>query len=64
MILGHSILHWLLLAIVAIIVFFIAQWLIPIIFGLVSVDIPHHIVNMLALLLAIGVLVGGWRSLP
>ncbi len=63
MILGRSIITWLILALVAICVFFLASWLIPLLFGLVGVAIPPHIVNILALLLAIGVVWGGygWR---
>ncbi len=63
MILGRSIITWLILALVAICAFVLAVWLIPLLFGLVGVAIPPHIVNILALLLAIGVLWGGygWR---
>ncbi len=63
MILGRSIITWLILALVAICVFILAVWLLPLLFGLVGVAIPPHIVNILALLLAIGVVWGGygWR---
>ena len=62
MIFGRSILFWLIVGLVAVCIFFLSQWLIPLIFGLVGFDIPNHIVNVLALLLAIAVLVGGWGS--
>lgn len=64
MIFGRAILFWIVIFLVAICIFFLAQWLIPILFGLVGVDIPGHITNILALLLAIGVVVGGWRGWP
>ncbi len=60
MILGRSVIVWLLLAFVAICLFFIAQWLIPLLFGLVGVVIPRNIVNIFALLIAIGVFYGGY----
>ncbi len=60
MILGRSVIVWLLVAFVAICLFFIAQWLIPLLFGLVGVVIPRNIVNIFALLIAIGVFYGGY----
>jgi len=60
MILGRSVIHWLIVAVIAICVFFLAVWLIPLIFGLVGVSIPGNIVNILALLIALGVFYGGY----
>jgi len=60
MILGRSVIHWLIVAIIAICIFFVAQWLIPLVFGLVGVQIPPTIVNILALLIALGVFYGGY----
>lgn len=55
MLFGKSILAWIVLVLVAICVFFIVQWLLPLVFGLVGFAIPGRIVNVLALLVAIGV---------
>lgn len=60
MILGRSVISWLILAFIAICLFFVAQWLIPLLFGLVGVAIPLRIVNILALLIALGVGYGGY----
>lgn len=60
MILGRSVIHWLIVAVIAICIFFVAQWLIPILFGLVGVTIPGNIVNILALLIALGCFYGGY----
>ena len=58
---GNVVIGWLIGGLIAICVFFLAQWLIPMIFGLVGFDIPAHIVNILALLIAIGAFYGWWR---
>ncbi len=60
MILGRSVIVWLLLAFIAICIFFVAQWLIPLLFGLVGFVIPANIVNILAILIAIGVFYSGY----
>lgn len=60
MVLGKSIVYWLILAFIAICLFFVFQWLIPLVFGLVGFAIPAHIVNILALLIAAGVFYGGY----
>ena len=60
MLLGRSIIYWLLLALIAICIFFLAQWLIPMLFALVGFGMPAHIVNIFALLIAVGVFYGGY----
>lgn len=60
MLFGRSIVFWIVVAFIAICVFFVAQWLIPLLFGLVDVIIPAKIVNILAILVAAGVFYGGW----
>lgn len=64
MLLGRSIIHWLFFALVAACVFFVAQWLIPILFKLIGVDFPENIVNIFALLIALGFFYAGynWRN--
>jgi hypothetical protein len=60
MILGRSVIHWLILIFVAICVFILAKWLIPLVFGLLGVSIPDQIVIILSLLIALGCVWGGW----
>lgn len=60
MILGRSIIHWVVVILVAVLVFLLAMWLIPLLFGLVGIAIPPTIVTVIALLIAIGVVWGGY----
>ena len=64
MLLGRSVIFLLILVLVAICVFVIAQWAIPVLFALVDVVIPSRVVNILALLIALGVVYGGWNRPP
>lgn len=48
-------------AIAAVVVFLIVRWLLPLLFGLLSVPLPPEVVNGIALLVALGVFVYGWR---
>jgi hypothetical protein len=61
MLLGRSVLNWIFVGLVAVCVFLIAQWLIPVIFGKIGISIPDQIVNVLSLLLALGVVFWGYR---
>jgi hypothetical protein len=60
MLLGRPVIHWIVLAFVAVCVFILAKWLIPLIFGAIGVAIPDQIVLILSLLIALGVVWGGW----
>ncbi len=60
MFLGRSIVHWLVLVFVAICIFIIAKWLIPLVFGAIGVNIPDQIVLILSLLIALGWVYGGY----
>ncbi|GAC1648712.1 MAG: hypothetical protein NVS4B6_23650 [Mycobacterium sp.] len=60
MILGRSVIHWVILAFVAICVFFLAEWLIPLLFGAIGVDVPKNIVVILSALIALGCVFGGY----
>lgn len=60
MILGRSVIHWLLVIFIAICVFILAKWLIPLLFGLIGFAVPDQISTILALLIALGVVWGGW----
>ena len=66
MLLGRSVVHWIVVAIICVCVFILARWAIPLIFGAIGVAIPDQIVLVLALLIALGVLYGGYsyRSGP
>jgi putative effector of murein hydrolase LrgA (UPF0299 family) len=60
MILGRSVVHWIIVFIIAVCIFFVAQWLIPLIAGLIGLAVPGNIVNILALLIALGCFYGGY----
>jgi hypothetical protein len=66
MLLGRSVISWLILIFVAICVFILARWLIPLLFGALGVAIPDQIVTILSLLIALGVVFGGYsyRRVP
>jgi len=60
MILGRSVIHWVILLFVAVCVFVVARWLIPLLFGAVGFPIPDQIVTILSILIALGVVWGGY----
>jgi hypothetical protein len=64
MLLGRSVIHWIIVIFIAVCVFILARWAIPLLFGLVGVQIPDQIATILALLIALGCLYGGytWRG--
>jgi hypothetical protein len=66
MILGRSVIHWLIVLFIAVCVFFLAQYFIPLVFNLIGLHLPANIVNIFALLLAAGVIFGGYsyRATP
>lgn len=66
MLFGRSVIHWIIVLFIAVCVFILAKWAIPLLFGLVGVSIPDQIVVILSLLIALGVIYGGysWRGTP
>jgi hypothetical protein len=60
MIFGRSVIHWLFVIFIAICVFILARWLIPLLFGAVGINIPDQIVTILSLLIALGCFYGGY----
>jgi hypothetical protein len=66
MFLGRSIIHWIVLIFIAVCVFILAKWAIPLLFGLVGVAVPDQIATILSLLIAVGVIWGGYayRTAP
>jgi hypothetical protein len=54
------VIHSVVLAFIAVCVFILARWLIPLIFGAIGVAIPDQIVLVLALLIALGCVYGGY----
>ena len=55
---GYSLVVLILFALIAICIFVVAAWLIPVLFALVGFPIPARIANILALLIAFGVVYG------
>ena len=66
MFMGRSIIHWIILVFIAICVFILAKWAIPLLFALVGVAIPDQIATILALLIAVMCIWGGYsyRTTP
>jgi hypothetical protein len=60
MILGVSVIEWTIRIFVAVCVFILAKWAIPLLFSLVGVAVPDQISTILALLIAVGI-VWGWH---
>ena len=61
MILGRSVVYWILIAFVAVVVFLLGLELIPLLFRIVDVTLTQRLVKLLSLLIAIGVIwYGGW----
>jgi hypothetical protein len=57
---GRSVIHWVILLFVAVCVFILAKWAIPLLFGAVGFPIPDQIATILALLIALGCVYGGY----
>jgi hypothetical protein len=49
-------------ALIALLLFFLVEWLLPAILSLVGVGIPANIVTILALLVALVYFVGAWQG--
>lgn len=64
MLLGRSVISWVVIVFVAICVFIIARWAIPLLFSLVGFVVPLQIATVLALLIAVGVVYSGWTRFP
>lgn len=64
MLFGRSIITWIVLIVVGICLFILAKWLIPLLFGVVGIAIPDLISTVLALLIALGVIWGGYARGP
>lgn len=63
MIFGKSVVAFLVSLFIAICVFFLAQWAIPLVFGLVGFHMPDNIINIFSLLVAAGCFYWGvWRG--
>lgn len=61
MVAGRNILWWILVALVAVCVFIIFRWLVPVLFGAIGVSVPAQISAVLAFLIALAVVYGGYR---
>ena len=61
MILGRSAIHMVIVVFLAVVVYLLARELLPMLFGLVDVVLSATLVKLLALLIALGVVYGGWQ---
>ena len=48
MLFGRSVIHWIIVLFIAVCVFILAKWAIPLLFGLVGFQIPDQIATILA----------------
>ncbi len=55
-----SIIYWLVVLFLAVCVFFLCQYFIPLLFGLIGLKLPMNIVNIFSILIAAAVVFGGW----
>lgn len=55
-----AVIWWVIHIVIAVLIFFVVQWLLPALATLISVPIPSNIVTIIALLLALLYLAGGW----
>lgn len=63
MIAGNSWVSWLVSALLAVFTFLVLMWLIPLLAGLVGLEIPHVILVLFCLIAALLVLFNGyWRG--
>ncbi len=60
MLLGRSVIYWIVTILIAVCVFIVAKWAIPLLFALVGIMVPDQIATILALLIALGVVWGGY----
>lgn len=65
MLLGRSILFWIITAVVAVAVFLVLQWALPaVLIAIFGTAPPLTITNLLAFLIAIGIVLGAYRGVP
>jgi len=55
-----SIIYWLVVLFLAVCVFFLCQYFIPLLFNLIGLHLPPNIVNIFSILIAVAVVFGGW----
>jgi putative effector of murein hydrolase LrgA (UPF0299 family) len=55
-----NVIWWVIHIVIAVLIFFVVQWLLPKLAELIRVPIPDNIVAIIALLLALLYLAGGW----
>lgn len=54
------IVRWILIVLIAAIIFVIAKWAVPTLFQAVGITIPSNVAGAIALLIALLVVYGGW----
>ena len=60
MLFGRSVIHWIFTVFLAVCIFVLARYFIPLLFGLIGVGLPDQIATILALLCAVGFFYGGY----
>lgn len=55
-----NVVWWAIHIVIAVLIFFLVQWLLPALAALIGIPIPGNIVTIIALLLALLYLAGGW----
>jgi putative effector of murein hydrolase LrgA (UPF0299 family) len=55
-----NVVWWVIHIVIAVLIFFLVEWLLPALAGLLGVPIPGQIVTIIALLLALLYLAGGY----
>jgi uncharacterized membrane protein len=53
---------WIVHALIAVLLFFLVEWLLPLVLGLIGIAIPANIVTILALLVALCYLIGAYQG--
>ena len=59
-----TIIRWILIVLIAAIVFVIAKWAVPTLFAALGINIPSNVAGAIALLIAVVVVYGGWKGMP
>ena len=61
MLLGRSIIYWIIIVFIACVVFLLGLELIPLLFGIIDITLSSRLVKLLSLLIAVGIVwYGGW----
>lgn len=56
-----TVIRWIVIVLIAVVVYVIAKWLVPELFGAFGIDIPADVAKAIAALIALLVVLGGWK---